>query len=365
MQPIRSRSIGMDLLRLYAALWVLLFHWSGLPGLQNPVPDWMMPFASEGGLGVDIFFMLSGAVIVHTAAGRSWQSFSSARFLRLFPVYFAATLILAIWTLIVSDRLEPTDMLAIAGVHFWFGTESLLPPAWTLYYEITFYLLIAVLLIFVRSLTERQMRYALMGLLVVCLPALITQDPILGFLTLQPFGPLFALGALLGISTNSEKLRSNLPAILFACALSFGTLLNRTNLLVGTAQVVVILVLLIGVSAVILLGSRTIEVERPQPRIAGWIATLSLMTYPLYLIHLNFGNTLLTRVSQLGIPILATWGIVLALLLAVCLFSVKVYEPWARRQLTRLFRWHDLVKRRPAALESPSAVEPVETRNLP
>lgn len=348
MHSIRSRSVSMDLLRVYAALWVVLFHWSGLPGLENPVPDWLMPFAREGGLGVDIFFLLSGAVIVHTAFGRSWQSFAASRFLRLFPVYFAATLTLAVYTLMVSDRLEPQHMLAIAGVHFWVGTESLLPPAWTLYYEITFYMLIAVLLAFVKNVTERQIRYALFGFLLVCLPAIFTDDPILGFLTLQPFGPLFALGALLGLSTDWSRLRSNLPAILLASALSFGVLLNRTNLLEGTVQVIVILVILIGSSAVILLGSRTIEKPRAQGRVIGWVATLSLMTYPLYLIHLNYGSTLITLISRAGVPMVVTWVIVLAILLAASLVSVKLFEPWARRALTRLFRWGDMLKRRPA-----------------
>lgn len=360
MQPIRSRSISMDLLRIFAALWVVLFHWSGLPDLANPLPAWMMPFAREGGLGVDIFFMLSGAVIVHAAVGRSWQSFASSRFLRLFPVYIAATVILAVYTLIVSDRLEPADLLAVAGVHFWFGTESLLPPAWTLFYEITFYMLIAVLLVFARNLTERQMRFALFGFLLLCLPALVTHDPMLGFLTLQPFGPLFALGALLGISTTIDRLRVNLPAILLACALSYGTLLNRTNELVGAVQAVVIIVLLLASSAVIVLGSRAIELPRAAGRATAWIATASLMTYPLYLIHLNFGNTLITRISQAGVPMLATWAIVLALLLAVCLISVKLYEPWARRMLTRLFGWHDLAKRPPVIAPVPDA-EPTAT----
>lgn len=72
------RSIGLDIIRIFAAFWVVSFHWTGRggfsPGLDYSLdlafwPNWFEAFAAPGFLGVDIFFILSGTVIAASAAG--------------------------------------------------------------------------------------------------------------------------------------------------------------------------------------------------------------------------------------------------------------------------------------------------------
>ena len=67
-----QRLIGVDLVRILAALVVTIVHYfpTGLP---------------SGWVGVQIFFVLSGYVIAASAQSGSAGDFVRSRFLRLFP----------------------------------------------------------------------------------------------------------------------------------------------------------------------------------------------------------------------------------------------------------------------------------------
>src|SRR3954466_2589137 len=94
----RSRLAALDGLRLLAAFAVLSFHYTGIR-----TPFWGAPahvvFPSlnqvtrYGYLGVELFFIISGFVILMTAYGRSIESFSASRVARLFPAYWTAILL--------------------------------------------------------------------------------------------------------------------------------------------------------------------------------------------------------------------------------------------------------------------------------
>lgn len=78
-------------LRGLAALWVLLYHVGGLAGVQ-------LFFIRSGGLGVDLFILLSGFLMVHQyeqrRASQPWSSprtighFYLRRFFRIAPLYY-------------------------------------------------------------------------------------------------------------------------------------------------------------------------------------------------------------------------------------------------------------------------------------
>ena len=86
-----GRIIELDALRGLAAMSVVLFHFTTryeeLFGRANPLPlnfGW-------GDFGVDLFFMLSGFVILMTLERTSHSlKFAWGRFTRLYPAYWAA-----------------------------------------------------------------------------------------------------------------------------------------------------------------------------------------------------------------------------------------------------------------------------------
>ena len=105
-------------------------------GRSVPAADVLM----LGYLGVDFFFVLSGFIICHAVLGRDTTpvQFAKARFRRVYLPYFPIGLAVAALLLLV-----PT-----AHRWDWLATLTLLPAgapaltvAWTLQYEVTFYLI--------------------------------------------------------------------------------------------------------------------------------------------------------------------------------------------------------------------------------
>ncbi len=79
------RLVCLDGLRGVLAFYVMLSH--TLP--FAPMPGWLVWVFSHGGAGVDVFFILSGLVIVQSLASFNYRSrpFLTARVARIYPVF--------------------------------------------------------------------------------------------------------------------------------------------------------------------------------------------------------------------------------------------------------------------------------------
>lgn len=121
-------------LRAFAAIGVLAFHFGLMPATQ-------MPF-KVGAAGVDIFFTLSGFIIAHSSA-RSTRHFLAHRLIRVVPTYWIVTVLASVFTL---------QNLGAGNAFGWLvqslfylpgpgGRPVLIFVAWTLIYELAFYLL--------------------------------------------------------------------------------------------------------------------------------------------------------------------------------------------------------------------------------
>jgi exopolysaccharide production protein ExoZ len=149
-------------MRALAALMIAYLHAIGLQvnppqPFHQQLPGLMDVLSS----GVDIFFVLSGFIITHSASrysgGQQTLIFLKKRFIRVNPVYYvAACLFLAIsWHWLMKNRLLPGTASILKAIFLlpvadntW--SASILPVAWTLCFEWFFYLLFA-LAIFARS----------------------------------------------------------------------------------------------------------------------------------------------------------------------------------------------------------------------
>src|SRR4051812_19156660 len=93
----RPRLAALDGLRFLAALAVMFFHytaaekllWGNPSRLEFPTMNLLTRY---GYLGVQLFFVISGFVILMTAYGRNVEEFVASRFSRLFPAYWVAVL---------------------------------------------------------------------------------------------------------------------------------------------------------------------------------------------------------------------------------------------------------------------------------
>ena len=139
-QPI-TRLREVDLLRFIAAAAVMLFHYTarlnpawGADVTPASVFPQLSQFTRYGFLGVELFFLISGFVILMTAWGRKVGEFTIARFTRLFPAYVFAviftTIIVTAFSRIGNDPgplqiltnmtllQEPLGIASVDGVYF-------------------------------------------------------------------------------------------------------------------------------------------------------------------------------------------------------------------------------------------------------
>ncbi len=96
----RKRIDYLDLLRVLAITGVIAFHFlysaisrGRTPNVTfSPISDW----ARYGYLGVELFFMITGFVIVQSVANLEFTEFLKKRFVRLYPMYWIAVLLIFI-----------------------------------------------------------------------------------------------------------------------------------------------------------------------------------------------------------------------------------------------------------------------------
>ncbi|MFN4145730.1 MAG: acyltransferase family protein [Runella sp.] len=132
------RLATLDSLRGIAAVSVVLFH------LTLHQPD--APFHLTWGVtGVDLFFIISGFVILLTLQRtRSAQDFIIARFSRLYPVYWSAVTFTALCMLLgsiwgYSDVSNDEYWANMTMFQHYFGVRDLDESYWTLLVEMLFY----------------------------------------------------------------------------------------------------------------------------------------------------------------------------------------------------------------------------------
>ena len=143
----------LDPLRGFAALSVLAFHCVALAAL--PIPSWYpLGWFRIGFLGVDLFFAISGAVILFSLqqlesrlGGFSRRAFAMRRLARIVPLYLlTGTCFLLV---VKPDIAQRADAIQIVLAHLFF-VQNLFPsthgaingPSWTLGVEMQFYLLV-------------------------------------------------------------------------------------------------------------------------------------------------------------------------------------------------------------------------------
>ena len=148
----RDRLYEIDLLRITAALAVVVYHYtfSGYAGHLTRVgyPE-ISAVTRYGYLGVDMFFLISGFVVLLSAWGRRPREFVISRIVRLYPAYWVAVTLTAIVALTLSRglfKVTPAQYVAnLTMVNSLPNIANVDVVYWTLWAEIRFYLLVFVL----------------------------------------------------------------------------------------------------------------------------------------------------------------------------------------------------------------------------
>ena len=339
-----SRVEALDLLRLVAVLGVVLYHFGfwgpashGTPQVAIP---WLTPIAKYGFLGVPAFFIISGFVIAYSAEGRTATGFAIARFSRIYPTFvFCMTLTFLSIVYLGSPHFE-------AGFAQWFANLFIAAPAlgqpymdtsyWSLVIEVVFYAWVAVFI--AAGLFPRRIDTIILVWLGITFANELTIDaPLIEKLFLTDDGGFFATGLLI-----YEFYRGRRGAMLYGLlALSIGTAVFQSihkavKLAPHTGGVFdewTVAAICLASVAIIFLATRIRHVPLPS----AFIIAAGGLTYPLYLLHMQFGYVLFVRWESVGaVPLVA--AIVLAMTLlawAVWRYVERPAQRWTREFLTR------------------------------
>ncbi|EHU6711713.1 acyltransferase, partial [Salmonella enterica] len=219
----RTKLNSLQALRGVAALLVVLFHYRGFlnDGAKESPTIWDKLF-SPGIIGVDIFFIISGFIMVYTTCHYMRGKASLVRFLlnraiRIIPLYYICLVIAfllegAMSTFHYPDKVQ--NMLSALTFTLYKTSTSPLyideggtyNIRWTLNYEIYFYLVFALCLL----VKHRVLALVTWGILVTSIipviagyqPAINVQgypfsSPYFGFLT-NPLLLEFIIGVIVG-----------------------------------------------------------------------------------------------------------------------------------------------------------------------
>lgn len=273
---------SVQAMRAIAALLVVWVHArEQFPWLKEHFPS------SLGAHGVDLFFVISGFIMVVSTSGRDvgFLAFFVRRLIRVAPLYWIATLALLAIALI-APRLVKTVVISwphtIASLLF-VPMESpampgnmfpLLIPGWSLNYEMAFYLLFGISIAAARSKKSYLVIFALIAASAYGWLAMPGGIP--GFFC-NPIILTFGAGILLGDAYTSGKLKPCVPGaiVLAACAVAahFGaSFLEFSNRFLSAGVPAAIFV-----AAALLAGN---SVKWPR-----WALTLGDASYSLYLFH--------------------------------------------------------------------------------
>jgi peptidoglycan/LPS O-acetylase OafA/YrhL len=294
----RARFPELDLLRFLAACAVMLFHDAYLAP-RNHI--WSASFPLLGGifkygyLGVNLFFLLSGFVILLTAYEKDAIGFTVARMVRLYPAYWICVTLTAVAIVLTGTNHSPISvrqyLANLTMVHSFLGVQDVSGVYWTLAIELQFYFLIFLIL-----LTGQIRRLGLLlGFWLFASIVLSLRPPhgIAHFFLFPEWSSYFIAGAMLFLihreGPSPYKLSVVGASFVLSTAYAIRLLpLGGERLEPGFSGPVI--------ATFVAAAYATFLVIALRPRSSGGsnpFYILGLITYPLYLLHQELGFILL------------------------------------------------------------------------
>ena len=292
-----GRFYEIDLLRFLAALSVLLFHYTFRGAVGGAFTDVSFPelagATKYGYLGVNLFFLISGFVILMTASGKSARQFVVSRAARLYPAFWCCVTLTFLATLLLGQgRFAVTAgqyLVNLTMLHEPLHVESVDGVYWSLLVELKFYALVFLLVLFGQV---RHVKVYLGAWLAAALWLSVHHHRALGGLLIPEYAGYFIAGAtffLIAREGNSAyKTVLLVASYLLTARYALGSQPDylrehgvHFNPWVDVAAVAAFFVLLYLIA--------TGKTRRFGSSRFVWLGAL---TYPLYLLHQNLGYML-------------------------------------------------------------------------
>lgn len=342
---------NIQALRALAA-WAVVFHHL-VDSLHSYIAiERSFPQTEIGSFGVEIFFVISGYVMMMTVANRPVRPlpFLTERTLRISPPYWILTLLAfgAIFSglKMFSNKHATLDRLFSSLFYLpYFGQNGLekpiVFPGWTLNYEMMFYALFAAVL-FLRSERARVLAIVL-SLLAALGGQMFTQSPLLDYIG-RDIIVGFGLGVLLW--PLIPRIRVGVASASVAIVVGvIGLFLCDAELLRNWEHVE----LAVSLASFLIVAGAVLLERRGKRLVAPWVIFQGDASYALYLIH-PFALQAVGKVSiVLGInrTLPGIYATLLAMIAASAI-AAALFHRWFERPVHR--RARRLLLARPRAV---------------
>ncbi|GAA0817901.1 acyltransferase [Colwellia asteriadis] len=321
----KTRFYEIDLLRFLSAFAVVIFHYTYTGYMEGfaKIADFeaLRVLTRYAYMGINFFFIISGFVIFMSVADGSPKNFLISRFVRLFPAYWCALALTAIFTVLwgaeVFHITWPQLLANVTMVNELLGYKPIESAYWTLYIELKFYLLILIVL------SLGMMKYFQHVIAITLLASFLMlfhpwAKNVDMFVAIFPhWSGYFAAGGVFyllrrdGLNGYRSLLLLLSYAFVIKQSILFGNLMSSWfNITFNSTVIFAINTLFFALFCVTALCEK-------NPLRQRYFYYLGVLTYPLYLVHQHIGYMVFNLLgNQENIALVVTITVILMLLVA-------------------------------------------------
>lgn len=336
----KSRFYQIDLFRFIAALGVVLYHyvfrgWAA-DGLSQITFPRLGQIFKYGYLGVDLFFLISGFVILLSIQHGSISKFISSRFARLYPSYcLCLTLTYAVISIYGAPTFEADFLQYLFNLTMfqnYFGVKSINGVYWTLFVEMKFYIFIIGLYLTLAKKRDIAIEsilaiWLLLSFLYIPFQSLLVFKILNYFLVLE-WASYFSAGMVCFQISKAGFSAKYIGFLVLSFTLSLYYAFKKMKVLetvfsMSFSPFIVGILIFIFYCAMLLVVTKKLKIMN-----SPHLIKVGMLTYPLYLIHENIGYIILQHLGGLFNKYLLISIVII--MMVICSYILSIfYEPTA------------------------------------
>lgn len=326
-----NRLLFLDGFRAVSVILVVLFHYTYNYVVKYGDAEQAVVQFKSGGIGVSLFFIISGYVILMSLEKKDLVGFIISRVSRLYPAYIFGVLITSLAIFFFGGWYAELDIINflknLTMFQYYLGGSNIDGVYWSLRVEVAFYVGIAVLFYGV----SRRYFWLIVTLVTTLACAVnslveITDLPfaldVIRKLTILEFIPYFALGMLIYYKSDRCTINygENNSSFLFLVLLSevFFDLLCNKEISKG--------IFLILMSGIMYAFSQQKFVALRQVFETRCLIYIGRLSYSIYLLHQVIGYLLIHYFESLGIALYFSIFMTVAVILIMSHVTVILIE---------------------------------------